>query len=153
MHRTLRQLALVCALAILPLAQALPARATTVEGSIYDDPVNYITAIKGLDVGGTLYDISFINMNDNPDYSYLNLYIPFSGPHPFPASSIQSNGVEISQAISDLINALPGLNNVWNASNPGFFAGWIIPTSALTAIYGAPTQMLAVGVPDALREF
>ena len=72
MHRTLRQLALVCALAILPLAQALPARAVTVESTNYGG-VNYITAIKGLDVGGTPYDISFISLDYYTDYSVLNL--------------------------------------------------------------------------------
>ena len=158
MHRTLRHLALICALAILPLAQALPARATTVEGNL-DEPGKQITAIKHLLVDGTYYDISFERIPPDPnggDY--------FNWPNGFvlPPDSYHANGADISLAISGLLNDLN--NSV--ASLHEFYevyafteninaAGWIIPisTSNLSGnIHGYPTggnyDVLSVGVPD-----
>ena len=158
MHRTLRQLALVCALAILPLAQALPARATTVEGYL-DGPIKEITAIKHLLVDGAYYDIGFEIIPPAPNngnfFGYGNNYA-------LPADTYHANAADISLAISGFLNDLnisvATLNEFYEVYGFSYnigAAGWIIPISNsyhsgnhVGTPFSGYFDVLSVGVPD-----
>lgn len=101
------------------VGHAVPARAAT----IHYDGSNDVTAITGLDVGGNLFDISFIFGGES--VSYNTVYAPT-----YPS---YANAAAVRDAVVSLLNSSSPNNPDISGSNSSGFSGFKIPTSVTSS--------------------